>query len=104
MAHTPVNAASPLRRQKRSEILRWNDERKRSQLWMKTTTTNAGAVARARAEHERKPRGANEPAAEEDDDARANADDDSFLRTGDFAGGQLSVAMKGKLRRQSAPK
>lgn len=40
-----------------------------------------GAVARAHAEHEREPRGANEPSAEEDDDSvRANADV-SFLHT-----------------------
>lgn len=40
-----------------------------------------GAVARAHAEHEREPRGANEPSAEEDDDnAQANADV-SFLHT-----------------------
>lgn len=51
------------------------------------TMMNAGAVARTRAEHEheRNLRGTNEPAAEDNDDARANADYGSFLWTGDLA-------------------
>lgn len=40
---------------------------------------------RAEHKHECNLKGTNEPSAEDDDDARANADDGSFLWTGDFA-------------------